>query len=130
VVDVGWEGRVQVEGDVEWTNVGAGREVEHGFDCEFRSREQIPSGGEGQCEDGREAVSDGVVSAYFTDAFALEDVIPVVCVIAVWKALSQVNAKEIGTNDWVIMSLDYPKKKRRKEVRSLEDISKKSFGGI
>jgi hypothetical protein len=55
--------------------VGVGREVEHGLDCEFRSREEKTSGGEGQCEDGREAVSDGVVSAYFTDAFALEDVI-------------------------------------------------------
>jgi hypothetical protein len=40
-------------------------------------REEITSGGEGRCEDGREAVSDGVVSTYFTDAFALEDVIPV-----------------------------------------------------
>jgi hypothetical protein len=49
--------------------------VEHGFDCEFRSREEITSGGESRCEDGREALSDGVVSAYFTDAFALEDVI-------------------------------------------------------
>jgi hypothetical protein len=51
--------------------------VEHGFDCEFRSREEITSRGEGQCEDGRETVADGVVSAYFTDALALEDVVPV-----------------------------------------------------
>ncbi len=57
--------------------VGVRREVEHGFDCEFRSREEITSRGEGQCEDGREAVSDGVVSAYFTDASAMEDVIPI-----------------------------------------------------
>ncbi len=75
--DIGREGGVWVEGDVEWTGIGVRREVEHGFDCEFRSREEIISGGEGQCEDGREAVSDGVVSAYFTDAFALEDVIHV-----------------------------------------------------
>jgi hypothetical protein len=52
-------------------------EVEHGFDCEFRSREEITSRGEGWCEDGRKAISDGVVGAYFTDAFALEDVVPV-----------------------------------------------------
>ncbi len=51
--------------------------VEHGLACEFRSREEITSGGEGRCEDGGEAVSDGVVSAYFTDAFALEDMIPI-----------------------------------------------------
>ncbi len=76
--DVGREGGVRVEGDVKWTGIGVGREVEHGFDCEFRSREEITSGGEGLCEDGREAASDGVVSAYFTDAFALEDVVPVV----------------------------------------------------
>jgi hypothetical protein len=77
VGEVGWEGGVRVKGDVEWTGIGAGREVEHGLDCEFRSREEITSGGEGRCEDGRETVSDGVVSAYFTDVFALEDVIPV-----------------------------------------------------
>ncbi len=41
--------------------VGVGREVEHGFNCEFRSREEITSGREGGCEDGREAVSDGGV---------------------------------------------------------------------
>jgi hypothetical protein len=57
--------------------LGVGWEVEHGFDCEFRSWEEIASGGEGWCEDGREAVSDGVVCVYFTDAFALEDVVPV-----------------------------------------------------
>jgi hypothetical protein len=54
---------------------GVGWEVEHGFDCEFRSQEEITSRGEGRDKDGREAVSDGVVSAYFTDAFALEDVV-------------------------------------------------------
>jgi hypothetical protein len=80
--DSGWEGRVRVEGDVKWTGVGDGREVEHGLNCEFRSREEIISRGEGRCEDGREAVSNGVVSAYFTDAFALEDVIPVGVVAA------------------------------------------------
>ncbi len=74
--DVGWEGGVQIKDDVEWTGIGVGREVEHGFNCEFRSREKIINGGEGPCEDGREAVSDGVVRAYFTDAFALEDVVP------------------------------------------------------
>jgi hypothetical protein len=77
VGDVGREGEVQVEGDVKWTGVGVGWEVEHGFACEFRSREEITSEREGRCEDGREAVSDGVVSAYFTDAFALEDVVPI-----------------------------------------------------
>jgi hypothetical protein len=51
--------------------------VEHGLDCEFKNREEITSGGEGWCEDGREVVSDGVVSTSFTDMFALEDVIPV-----------------------------------------------------
>jgi hypothetical protein len=51
--------------------------VEYEFNCEFRSREEITSGGEGRCEDGREAVSDGVVSTYYTNAFALEDVVPV-----------------------------------------------------
>jgi hypothetical protein len=75
VGDLGQEGGVRVKGNVKWMGVGVGREVEHGFNCELRSREDITSGGEGQCEDGREAVSDGVVSAYFTDAFALEDVI-------------------------------------------------------
>ncbi len=75
--DVGQEGGVQVEGNVKWLGIGVGREVEHGLDCEFRSREEITSGGEGRCEDGREAVSDGDVSANFTDAFALEDVVPV-----------------------------------------------------
>jgi hypothetical protein len=75
--DVGREGGIQVGGDIKWTGVGVGWEVEHGFDCEFRSREEITSGGEGWCEDGREAVSDGVVCAYFTDAFALEDMVPV-----------------------------------------------------
>jgi hypothetical protein len=75
--DVGREGGIRVEGNFEWTGVGVGWDVEHGFDCESRSREEITSGGEGWCEDGREAVSDGVVSAYFTDAFALEDVVPV-----------------------------------------------------
>jgi hypothetical protein len=43
-----------------------------------RSREEVSRGGEGRCEDGREAVSDGVVNTYFTYAFALEDVIPTV----------------------------------------------------
>jgi hypothetical protein len=57
--------------------VGVGWEVEHRSDCEFRSHEEEISGGEGWCEDGREAVSDGVVCAYFTGAFALEDVVPV-----------------------------------------------------
>jgi hypothetical protein len=57
--------------------VGVRQEVEHGLNCEFRSRNKITSRGEGRCEDGRKAVSDGVVSTYFTDAFALEDVIPV-----------------------------------------------------
>jgi hypothetical protein len=75
--NVGWEGGIRVEGDVKWTGVGVGWEVEHGFDCEFRSQGEITSGGEGQCEDGREAVSDEVVCAYFTNAFALEDVVPV-----------------------------------------------------
>jgi hypothetical protein len=56
VGDVGQEGGVQVEGDVEWTGVGVGRKVEHGFDCEFRSREEITSRGEGRYEDGRETV--------------------------------------------------------------------------
>ncbi len=74
---IGQEGGVRVKGDVEWMGVGVRREVEHGFDCEFRSREEKTSRGEGQGEDGREAVSDGVVSACFTDVFALEDVIPV-----------------------------------------------------
>ncbi len=69
--DVGREGWIWVKGNVEWTGVGFGREVEHGFECEFRSREEIISGGEGRCEDEREAVSDGVVSAYFTDAWAV-----------------------------------------------------------
>jgi hypothetical protein len=77
VGDVGWEGRIRVKGDVKWTGVGVGCEVEHGFDCELRSQEEITSGGEGWCEDGREAVSDGVVCAYFTDAFALEDMVPI-----------------------------------------------------
>jgi hypothetical protein len=36
--NVGQEGGIQVEGDVEWTGIGVGWEVEHGFDCEFRSR--------------------------------------------------------------------------------------------
>ncbi len=75
--DVGQEGGVRVEGDVKWAGVGVGREVEYEFNCEFRSREEITSGGEGRCEDGREAVSDGVVSTYYTNAFALEDVVPV-----------------------------------------------------
>ncbi len=48
--------------------IGVRQEVEHGLDCEFRSREEIISGGEGRCEDGREVVSDGVVSTYFIDA--------------------------------------------------------------
>ncbi len=74
--NIGQEGGVRVEGDVEWTGVGVRREVEHGFNCEFRSLEEITSGGGGRCEDGREVVSDGVVSAYFTDAFALEGVVP------------------------------------------------------
>jgi hypothetical protein len=77
VGDVGREGGIRVEGDVKWTGVGVEWEVEHGFDCEFRSQEEITSGGEGWCEDEREAVSDGVVCTYFTDAFALEDVVPV-----------------------------------------------------
>ncbi len=51
--------------------------MEHGFDCEFRSQEEITSRGEGWCEDGGEAVSDGVVGAYFTNAFALGDVVPI-----------------------------------------------------
>ncbi len=75
--DVGREGGVRVEGNVKWMGIGVGREVEHGFNCECRSREEITSGGEGRCEDGKEAVSDGVVSAYFTDVFALEDMISV-----------------------------------------------------
>ncbi len=75
--DVGWEGGIQVEGDVKGTGVGVGWEVEHGFDCEFRSWGEITSGGEGWCEDGRGAVSDGVVCTYFTDTFALEDMVPV-----------------------------------------------------
>jgi hypothetical protein len=77
VGDVGREDGVRVKGDVELTSVGVRREVEHGLDFEFRSREEITSRGEGWCEDGREAVSDEFVSAYFTDAFALEDVIPI-----------------------------------------------------
>jgi hypothetical protein len=77
VGDVGWEGGIRVKGDVKGTGTGVGWEVEHGFDCELRSREEITSGGEGWCEYGREAVSDGVVCAYFADAFALEDVVPV-----------------------------------------------------
>jgi hypothetical protein len=75
--DVGREGGVRVEGNAKWTGIGVGREVEHGFDYEFRSQEEIASGGEGRYEDGREAVSYGVVSAYFTDAFALEDMVPI-----------------------------------------------------
>ncbi len=51
--------------------------MEHGLNCEFRSREEITSGGEVRCENGREAVSDGVMSTYVADAFALEDVIPI-----------------------------------------------------
>ncbi len=74
--DVGQEGGVRIKGNVKWTGVGVRQEVEHGFDCEFRSWEEITRGGEGQCEDGREAVSDGVVSAYFTDSFELEDMVP------------------------------------------------------
>ncbi len=62
----GQEGGVRVKGNVKWTGVGVGREVKHGLDCEFRSREEVSSRGEGQCEDGRETVSDGVVGAYFT----------------------------------------------------------------
>jgi hypothetical protein len=77
VGDVGWEGGIRVEDDVKGTGVGVGWEVEHGLDCEFRGREEISSGGEGWCEYEREAVSDGVVCAYFTDAFALEDVVHV-----------------------------------------------------
>jgi hypothetical protein len=75
--DIGREGRIWVEGNVKWTGVGGGWEVEHGFDCEFRSRKEITSRREGRCEDGREAVSDRVVSAHFTDVFALEDVVPI-----------------------------------------------------
>ncbi len=41
--DVGWEGGIRVEGDVKGLGVGVGWEVEHGFDCEFRSREEIPA---------------------------------------------------------------------------------------
>jgi hypothetical protein len=45
--------------------------------------------------------------------------------------LSHANAKGMGTNDWVIRSLDYLKKKRRsEEVRSLEEISKNLFGNL
>ncbi len=44
--DVGREGGIRVEGNVKWTGVGVGWEVEHGFDCEFRSREEITSRGE------------------------------------------------------------------------------------
>ncbi len=50
--DVGWEGGIRVEGDVKGMDVGVRWEVEHGFDCEFRSREEITSGGEGWCEHG------------------------------------------------------------------------------
>jgi hypothetical protein len=74
VGDVGQEGGVRVEGDVKWMGFGVRRVV--GLDCEFRSREEVSSGGEGRCEDGREAVSDGVVSTNFKYAFALQDVIP------------------------------------------------------
>ncbi len=89
--DVGQEGGVWVKGDVKWTDVGVGREVEHGFNCDIRSREEITSGGEGRCEDGREAVSDGVVSTYFTDASALEDVVPIgVKVATTWAVGSGV----------------------------------------
>ncbi len=94
--EVGWEGGVWVKGNVEWIDVGVGREVEHGFDCEFRSREEITSGGEGWCEDGREAVSDGVVSAYFTDAFGLEDMIP----IGVEAATSWAVGFGVGILNW------------------------------
>jgi hypothetical protein len=51
VGDVGREGGVWVKGDVKWTGIGVGQEVEHGFDCEFRSWEEIASGKESQCED-------------------------------------------------------------------------------
>jgi hypothetical protein len=77
VGDVGQEGGIQVEGNVKWRDVGVRWEVDHGFDCEFRSWEEITSRGEGRCEDGREAVCDGVVSTYFTGTFALEDVVPI-----------------------------------------------------
>ncbi len=63
--NVGKEGGVWVKGNVEWIGIGVGREVEHRFDCEFRSKEEITSRGEGRCEDGREAVSDGVMSTFF-----------------------------------------------------------------
>jgi hypothetical protein len=75
--DVGREGGIRVEGNEKGTGLGVRWEVEHGFDYEFRSREEITSGGEGWREDGREAVSDEVVCTYFTDAFALKDVVPV-----------------------------------------------------
>jgi hypothetical protein len=74
---IGREGRIGVKGNVKWTGVGVRWEVEHRLDCEFRIQEEITSRGEGWCEDGREAVSDGVVCAYFTDAFSLEDMAPV-----------------------------------------------------
>ncbi len=48
--DVGWEGGIRVKGDVKGTGIGVGWEVEYGFDCELRSREEITSGGEGWCE--------------------------------------------------------------------------------
>ncbi len=94
--DVGREGGVRVEGDVEWTGVGVTQEAEHGFDYEFRSREEITSGGEGRCEDGRETVSDGVVSTYFTDAFALEDMIH----IGVEAATAWVVGFGVGLVNW------------------------------
>jgi hypothetical protein len=92
--DVGREGGVQVKGNVKWLGVRVGWEVKHGLDCEFRSREEITSGEEGRCEDGREAVSDGVVSAFFTDAFALEDVIPV--------EVKAATAQEVGFGGGVV----------------------------
>jgi hypothetical protein len=39
-------------------------------------------------------------------------------VTAAWKELSHVNAKGMGTNGWVIGSLDWLKKKRRGIRRS------------
>jgi hypothetical protein len=53
------------------------------------------------------------------------------CLTAGCKAFSLVNGKGMGTNDWVIRSLFYLKKKRNEEeVRSLEKISKNLLGSL
>jgi hypothetical protein len=50
---------------------------------------------------------------------------------AACKAFSLANGKGTGTNDWVIKSLDKLKRKRRREeVRSLEEISKNLWGKL